>query len=66
MALLSTCVKCGSTNFETKEASPSGSNYKFMFVQCARCGGVVGVTDFFNTAALLRKLAKKLGVGNLA
>jgi hypothetical protein len=31
------------------------------FVQCASCGAVVGVTDYFTTAYLLESLAKKMG-----
>ena len=65
MALTSTCVKCGSTIFETKEATPRGSNFKLIFVQCVSCGGVVGVTEFFNIGALIQTLAKKLGLGNI-
>jgi hypothetical protein len=66
MAFLSTCVKCGNTSFETKEAEPQGSHYKVVFVQCTKCGGVVGVMDFFNIGSLLQTLAKKLGLGNIA
>ena len=47
---VSTCIKCGEENqFEVvlKESIP-GANYKLAFVQCARCGGVVGVLDYYN------------------
>ena len=33
-----------------------------MFIQCRSCGGVVGVTDYHNTASLLERLAKALSV----
>jgi predicted nucleic-acid-binding Zn-ribbon protein len=59
---LSTCVKCGHHFFEVSEAEPNGSQFKLMFVQCASCGGVVGVTEYYNAGAMLEKLAKKLGV----
>ena len=59
---ISTCIKCGNTNFEIKENSPSLSNYKFDFIQCTGCGGVVGVTDYYNTDSILNKIAQKLGV----
>ena len=62
---ISRCVKCGHTDFEMSEAEPNGSNVKVFFVQCAACGGVVGVTDYCNTALTLEKLAMKLGVGSL-
>jgi excinuclease UvrABC ATPase subunit len=58
----SKCIKCDSTFFEVREAEPRGSNFKMMFIQCASCGGVVGVADYFNTYAILEKLASKLGV----
>ena len=58
----STCIKCGNTRFEVKENSPTGSNFKFIFIQCSNCGGVVGVMDFYNTAQLIHDLAKKLKV----
>jgi len=58
----STCPKCSSTSFESKTLSPSGSNFKVVTVQCSSCGAVVGVTDYYNTALLLEKIAKKLGI----
>jgi hypothetical protein len=67
---LPTCTKCGAVNsFEVEEVSPSGSKFKLMFVQCSRCGGVVGVQEYYNTGALIAKqneaikeIAQKLGV----
>lgn len=58
----STCIKCGSTSFEIKENSPNQSNFKFMFIQCSSCGGVVGVTDYYNTGNIVIKIARKLGI----
>lgn len=58
----STCIKCGSPSFEMKEANISGSNYRHFFVQCANCGGVVGLTEAINTTYLLHKIMDKLGV----
>lgn len=58
---LSKCPKCDNMFFETKVAEPAGSAVKLIFVQCSRCGAVVGVTEFFNTASLIQKLAAKLG-----
>lgn len=59
---VSKCVKCDNTFFEMKEARIAGSNFKMMFVQCSKCGGVVGVTEFTNTGATLHNIAKKLGI----
>ncbi|MGA2553267.1 MAG: hypothetical protein ABSF20_00605 [Smithella sp.] len=57
----STCIKCGNTRFEIKIVEPNGSSFKLTFIQCASCGGVVGVMDFFNIGQLIHNLAKKLG-----
>lgn len=66
MALSSTCIKCGGTSFELKvQDKIKGARFKYSFIQCASCGGVVGVTEFFNTAGMLDLIAKKLGITNL-
>jgi hypothetical protein len=56
----STCVKCGNNRFESKENSPKDSPFKVTFVQCASCGGVVGVMDFYNLGALIHEQKKLL------
>ena len=38
-----------------------GSNFSLTFIQCASCGGVVGVMDYYNIGQLLHDLANKLG-----
>ncbi len=58
----STCPKCTSTSFEMKTGEPRGSRMKVMYVQCFSCGAVVGVVDYFDTATMLDKIAKKIGV----
>lgn len=58
----SKCPKCEHTIFEVKAAEPRGSRYKIMFIQCTSCGTVVGTTDYYNTSALLEKIAKKIGL----
>jgi hypothetical protein len=50
----STCVKCGSTSFDLKETVLRGSPWKFYFVQCSQCGGVVGVLDDQNIGRMLQ------------
>ena len=60
---ISRCIKCDSTNFElVVKNGISGSNYKFCFIQCSSCGGVVGVTDYYNLGAALEKISAKLGI----
>ncbi len=59
----SKCIKCDSTRFElVVKDGISGSKYKFCFIQCASCGGVVGVTEYFNIGVGLDKIATKLGI----
>lgn len=56
----SRCPKCENSFFEVKESSPSGSNYKIMFVQCSKCGSVVGTMDYWNIGTLVKDLEKKI------
>lgn len=56
----SKCAKCEHGYFEIKENVPSGSNYKLMFVQCSKCGSVVGVLDYYNIGNLVNELKKKV------
>jgi uncharacterized C2H2 Zn-finger protein len=58
---LSKCPKCDNHFFEMKEAEPTNSAYKVNFLQCSRCGAVVGVMDYFSVGTLIRKLIKALG-----
>jgi hypothetical protein len=62
----STCIKCGGTRFEVRENTPRDSAFKLMFVQCAACGGVVGVQEYYNIGGMLQKLAKKLNLGSIS
>ena len=64
-----TCPKCGNHSFELQEAAPLNSENKFLFVQCAACGTVVGVQDYYNIghllhdqATLLKRIARSLGL----
>jgi len=42
----STCIKCGYTQFELTESKDlNNATLKCHLVQCAKCGGVVGVSD---------------------
>ena len=59
---LSTCIKCGHSLFEVREVTPISSNFRLNFIQCASCGGVVGVIDFYNIGSLFHKLAENMGV----
>jgi hypothetical protein len=42
---VSKCMKCDNTTFESVACKMSNQKVEFTFVQCAKCGGVVGVID---------------------
>lgn len=56
----SSCPKCDSHTFETTVETPTGSHYKLLFVQCAMCGAVVGVMDYYNIGAVLGDIADSI------
>jgi hypothetical protein len=56
------CPKCERKIFEIKELSPKNSKWKYNFVQCATCGCVVGVVDYYNLGALIHRLASKMNI----
>jgi uncharacterized Zn finger protein len=63
----STCPRCEGHEFERVEHSPVDESYRLMFVQCAECGTVFGIQDYFNVDAvveeqnrILRQLAQRL------
>ena len=62
----SKCGSCGGTRFEMREASHvAGTELRWNFVQCADCGAVVGVVDFYSLSGILhhlQKIEKKLGI----
>jgi len=57
---ISKCPKCDNTYFEVAHNSPSKSNYKLMFVQCSKCGAVVGTMDYYNIGTKIEELEKKV------
>jgi uncharacterized Zn finger protein len=58
----SKCPKCGNTEFEAVNEKPVNSNYEVIFLRCNMCQTVVGVIDFYNVGALIKKLAQKLKI----
>ncbi|MFK3815063.1 hypothetical protein ACI2KG_00380 [Pseudomonas sp. NPDC089407] len=57
----SKCIKCDSPRFEIKKANITGANFIMYFIQCAGCGGVVGVVEAENIGAKLEKISRKIG-----
>ncbi len=53
----SKCPVCSETDFEVKETRMiRGSSLTWWFVQCAKCGAVVGVLDQVTHASILDRL----------
>ena len=57
----STCVKCNNKSFESKIVTVNGTNDKIEFIQCDKCGGVVGVNEYYSAFNVTRRLAIVLG-----
>jgi len=56
----STCPKCTYNLFEIKEAEPRNSTYKIIFIQCSRCGAVVGTMTFYYAGVLAKDNQEQL------
>jgi len=56
----SICPVCQNTTFEVVENTPQGSRYKVMFIQCAKCGSVLGVQPYEYIPLLVHKVQKML------
>jgi hypothetical protein len=56
------CPKCESTEFEVVNETPVNSNFELIFIRCAKCKTAIGVLDYYNVGALVKKLAKKLNI----
>lgn len=60
-----TCPKCDSRRFEVQVFEPLRSTFRLLCINCAQCGAVVSVMDFYNMGQMVRDLGKKLGVGDV-
>lgn len=58
----SRCPKCEHTSFEVVQETPYQSSYILQFTRCSSCKSVVGVTEYFNIGALVKKIMDKLGI----
>jgi len=56
----SRCPQCENTAFEVVENSPSKSRFKLLFVQCGKCGSVIGTMDFFNVGSMIETVESKI------
>jgi hypothetical protein len=58
----SKCPKCESSEFEAVNEVPEKSNFELIFIRCTNCYSVIGVIDYYNVGALVKKLAEKLNI----
>jgi hypothetical protein len=56
------CPKCEGTDFEVVNETPINSNYELMFIRCVNCKTAVGILDYYNVGALIKKLANRLNI----
>lgn len=56
----STCIRCGHNAFEMSESAIAGLRFKRDFLQCEKCGGVVGVIEADNLNARLDAIEERL------
>ncbi len=56
----SSCLKCGHTSFEKAEATISGLRFKRDVLQCAKCGGVIGIIESDDLNARLDTIEERL------
>jgi len=57
---MSTCGKCGNHSFKVQSNEPTGSQFIVYFVQCSSCGTPIGVLEYSNSGALIKKLEEKI------
>ena len=56
----SACPRCGETSFEAVEGKPANQEFRIVFIQCVKCGAVVGAMDYFNIGFLLRCMGESI------
>jgi hypothetical protein len=57
----SKCPVCTSTSFEgVLQSKVPGYNFKLNFIQCSRCGVVVGVMPFHDPSAVGEQIRKEI------
>jgi len=60
MFSVSKCGKCEGGSFKIVEQTPSGSNFKLNFVQCASCNTPIGVLEYLNIGAQSDRIQKAI------
>jgi len=56
----SICTKCDGTVFEAVEVTPQGVDRVVLAIQCASCGGVVGVVEKHDNASMIHQQNRAL------
>lgn len=56
------CPKCGNMTFEMQDLHVTEMEFRRSAINCTKCGAIIDTVDYFNTPALLHKLAAALKV----
>jgi predicted nucleic-acid-binding Zn-ribbon protein len=54
------CGKCENSAFKVQELNAQGANYKLFAVQCVSCSTPIGVMEYYDNGALLKKQEKAI------
>lgn len=57
---VSNCTKCDGTVFEAVEVTIEGVDRVLLAIQCAGCGGVVGVVEKHDITSMIRQQNRAL------
>ena len=58
----SACPKCATSNFEAKVTELAQMNFKTIFIQCADCGTVIGITPYIDAGIVSTANKSLLGL----
>lgn len=56
----SKCPKCDNTTFESKNVKMVGGTVDYVFIQCYKCGCVVGVIDTASIVTIGNSILRQL------
>lgn len=63
MAATPKCPNCQAlNNFESTPIKVRNHTVELVSIQCASCGSVVGIMDYYSISVLIHKLANKLKI----
>jgi hypothetical protein len=58
----SKCAKCNNTTFESKRGKIINDDNPIVFVQCAKCGSVIGVYDIGSLTNVAKEILHEISL----